>query len=262
MAVKHEFTLKEVLEGKATRIKGKDYFKTADYINPFLDRMSKYTDNFTVEVKTPDQITLTNDGQVITDDLTFNRVHVEAVLPGEYAFEGHVQVIGMVYGLDVAKPVAKLYSGAERSACTNLCVFSPNGLSVQEIAPESAIDYTPIERLINRTETISKTLKMLEHTTFEASDTNINESLGRWIRNSMYMSYANGYGKVKVATSMVLDAYKDLFEDEDSEYYTGVDDCSMFNIYNAFTQQVTDNMKKDCFTRYEKTLLVGRILGI
>jgi len=35
MAVKHEFTLKEVLEGKATRIKGKDYFKTADYINPF-----------------------------------------------------------------------------------------------------------------------------------------------------------------------------------------------------------------------------------
>lgn len=262
MAVKHEFTLKEVLEGKATRIKGKDYFKTADYINPFLDRMSKYTDNFTVEVKTPDQITLTDDGQVMTDDLTFNRVHVEAVLPNEYAFEGHVQVIGMVYGLDVAKPVAKLYSGAERSACTNLCVFSPNGLAVQEIAPESAIDYTPIERLINRTETISKTLKMLEHTTFEASDTNINESLGRWIRNSMYMSYANGYGKVKVATSMVLDAYKDLFEDEDSEYYTGVDDCSMFNIYNAFTQQVTDNMKKDCFTRYEKTLLVGRILGI
>lgn len=262
MAVKHEFTLKEVLEGKATRIKGKDYFKTADYINPFLDRMSKYTDNFTVEVKTPDQITLTDDGQVMTDDLTFNRVHVEAVLPDEYAFEGHVQVIGMVYGLDVAKPVAKLYSGAERSVCTNLCVFSPNGLAVQEIVPESAIDYTPIERLINRTETISKTLKMLEHTTFEASDTNINESLGRWIRNSMYMSYANGYGKVKVATSMVLDAYKDLFEDEDSEYYTGVDNCSMFNIYNAFTQQVTDNMKKDCFTRYEKTLLVGRILGI
>lgn len=262
MAVKHEFTLEEVLEGKATRIKGKDYFKTADYINPFLDRMSKYTDNFTVEVKTPDQITLTDDGQVMTDDLTFNRVHVEAVLPNEYAFEGHVQVIGMVYGLDVAKPVAKLYSGAERSACTNLCVFSPNGLAVQEIAPESAIDYTPIERLINRTETISKTLKMLENTTFEASDTNINESLGRWIRNSMYMSYANGYGKVKVATSMVLDAYKDLFEDEDSEYYTGVNNCSMFNIYNAFTQQVTDNMKKDCFTRYEKTLLVGRILGI
>ena len=41
---KHEFTLEEVLQGKATRIKNKDYFKTSDYLNPFLDRMSKFTD--------------------------------------------------------------------------------------------------------------------------------------------------------------------------------------------------------------------------
>lgn len=259
---KHEFTLQEVLEGKATRIKGKDYFKTSDYLEPFLERMSKYTDNFSVEVKMPDQITLTDDGEIVTDDLTFNRVHLEAILPNEYAFEGHTQVIGLVYGLDVLKPVAKLYSGAERSACTNLCVFSPNGLAVQEIQPESALDYTPIEKLLNRTETISKTLKMLNNTNFEASDMNINESLGRWIRNSMAMNYSNGYGKVKIATSMVLDAYKDLFEDEDSEYYTGDEDCTMYNVYNAFTQQVTDNLKKDCFTRYEKTLLIGRILGV
>lgn len=259
---KHDFTLQEVLEGKATRIKGRDYFKTSDYIEPFIERMSKYTDNFSVEVKMPDQITLTDDGDIITDDLTFNRVHIEAILPNEYAFEGHTQVIGLVYGLDVLKPVAKFFSGAERSACTNLCVFSPNGLAIQEINPETALDYAPIEKLLNRTESISKTLKRLSETTFVASEKNINESLGSWIRNAMYMNYANGYGKVKVATSMVLDAYKDLFEDPESSYYTGANDCSMFNVYNAFTQQVTNNLKKDCFTRYEKTLLVGRILGI
>lgn len=258
----HKFTLDEVLQGKATRIKNKDYFKTADYLNPFLDRMSKYTDNFSVQVKMPDQITLTDDGNVITDDLTFNRVNVEAILPGEYAYEGHTQVIGIVYGLDVLKPVAKLYSGAERSACTNLCVFSPNGLAIQEIQPESALDYSSIDRLINRTESISKTLKMLNETNFDASEMNINESLGRWIRNAMNMNYSNGYGKVKIATSMVLDAYKELFEDEDSEYYTGYEDCSMFNVYNAFTQQITNDLKKDCFTKYEKTLMVGRILGL
>lgn len=262
IAKQHEFTLNEVLQGKATRIKGKDYFKTSDYIEPFLDRMSKYTNDFTVQVKMPDQITITDDGEVLTDDLTFNRVNIEAVLPNEYAFEGHVQVVGIVYGLDVAKPVAKLYSGAERSACTNLCVFSPNGLAVQEVAPETALDFTPIEKLMARTESISKTLRMLSETTFEASQVNINESLGRWIRNAMNMNYSNGYGKVKIATSMVLDMYKDLFEDEESEYYTGVEDCSMFNIYNALTQQITDGWKKDCFTRYEKTLLAGRILGI
>lgn len=258
----HVFTLDEVLQGKRTKIKGKDFFKPADYIEPFLDRMSKYTNNFTVKVKMPDQITFTDDGNLITEDLTFNRVNIEAVLPNDYAFEGHTQVIGMVYGLDVTKPVCKLYSGAERSACTNLCVFSPNGLVIQEIQPMEALDYEPIEKLMNRTENISKTLKMLSHTTFQNNDMNVNESLGRWIRNAMNMNYSSGYGKVKIATSTVLDAYKDLFEDEESDYYTGVNDCSMFNVYNAFTQQITNNWDKDCFTRYEKTLLIGRILGI
>ena len=258
----HEFTLEEVLSGKATRIKNKDYFKTADYINPFIDRMSKFTDNFSVQVKTPDQITISEDGNIVTDDLTFNRVNIEAILPNEYAFEGHTQVIGMVYGLDVRKPIVKLYSGAERSACTNLCVFSPNGLNIQEIEPETAIDYSPIQNLMERTETIGKTLRMLNNTTFETTDTNINECFGRWIRNAMHFDYSNGYGKVKIATSMVIDAYKDLFENEDSEYFTGEYDTTMFNVYNAFTQQITNDLKKDCFTRYEKTLLIGKILGI
>jgi hypothetical protein len=258
----HEFTLPEVLEGKATRIKNKDYFKTSDYLNPFLDRMSKYTNNFTVKVKCPDQITLTDDGNIVTDDLTFNRVNIEAILPNEYAYEGHTQVVGMVYGLDVRKPICKFYSGAERSACTNLCVFSPSGLDIQEIEPESAINYQVIETLLNRTETVSKTLRMLSNTNFEASDLNINESLGRWIRNAMSMEYSSGYGKVKIKTTTVIDAYKDLFVNEDSEYWTGDSDCSMYNVYNAFTQQITNDWDKDCFTRFEKTLLVGRILGI
>lgn len=260
--VSHEFTLPEVLEGKATRIKNKDYFKTSDYLNPFLDRMSKYTNNFTVKVKCPDQITLTDDGNIVTDDLTFNRVNIEAILPNEYAYDGHTQVVGMVYGLDVRKPICKFYSGAERSACTNLCVFSPSGLDIQEIEPETAINYRVIETLLNRTETVSKTLRMLSNTNFEASDLNINENLGRWIRNAMSMEYSSGYGKVKIKTATVIDAYKDLFVNEDSEYWTGDSDCSMYNVYNAFTQQITNDWDKDCFTRFEKTLLVGRILGI
>jgi hypothetical protein len=258
----HEFSLEEVLQGKATRIKNKDYFKTADYLEPFLERMSKYTNNFTVKVKMPDQITLTEDGSIITDDLTFNRVNVEAILPNEYAFEGHTQVIGMVYGLDVRKPICKLYSGAERSACTNLCVFSPSGLNIQEIEPETAINFNCIKSLMERTETISRTLQRLNTTTFAATEENINESLGRWIRNAMAMDFSSGYGKVKIATTSVIDAYKDLFENEESEYWTGDSDCSMYNVYNAFTQQITNGWSKDCFTRFEKTILVGRILGI
>lgn len=259
----HEFTLEEVLQGKATKIKNKDYRKTSDYLNPFLDRMSKYTNNFMVKVKMPDQITVSDDGNVVTDDLTFNRVNIEAILPNEYTFEGHTQVIGMVYGLDVRKPICKLYSGAERSACTNLCVFSPSGLDIQEIEENSPLDYKPIERLLSRTETVSKTLRMLSETEFVNSDININESLGRWIRNARDMEYSSGYGKVKIKTTTVIDAYADLFENSNSEYFKDCNDSiTMFDVYNAFTQQITNDWNKDCFTRFEKTLLVGRILGI
>jgi len=65
-----EITLPKLLEGKPTIIKNKEYFATKEYVNPFLDVMSKFTNDFVVKVQTPDQIT-TTDGE---EDLTFNRV--------------------------------------------------------------------------------------------------------------------------------------------------------------------------------------------
>lgn len=40
-----ELTLEEALKGKATRIKNKDYFETKAYLEPFIERMSKFTDD-------------------------------------------------------------------------------------------------------------------------------------------------------------------------------------------------------------------------
>lgn len=260
----HEFTLEEVLKGKATKIKGKEYFRTADYVEPFLDRMSKFTSDFRVQVKEPDQITVDDSGDIITDDLTFNRVALEAILPNEYAFEGHKQVIGMVFGLDVRKPIVKFFSGAERSVCTNLCIFNPTGLHIEALEPETAIDYDPIRSLIERTQTITNTLHKLSETEFVTSEQNINENLGKWIRNAMELDFNRGFGKVKIATSLILDMYKDLFVNDESEYFTGKNNCSMFNIYNCLTQQLTNEYRKnkDIINRAEKTILAAKILEI
>jgi len=65
-----EITLDRLRIGKPTIIKNKEYFATREYVDPFLDAMSKFTNNFIVNVQTPDQIT-TTDGE---EDLTFNRV--------------------------------------------------------------------------------------------------------------------------------------------------------------------------------------------
>ena len=69
---------------------------------------------------------------------------------------------------------------------------------------------------------------------------------------------------MKLAVSTPVDAYKSLFEKEDSEYFTDIDSgsISMYQVYNAFTQVLTDGMKKDPFNVFEKTLLLKDILGI
>ena len=59
-----EVTLDELLRGKATIIKNKEYFSTEQYITPFLERMSKFTNDFKIQVKLPDQYTLTKEGNM------------------------------------------------------------------------------------------------------------------------------------------------------------------------------------------------------
>ena len=260
-----EIQLNELLAGRATRIKNGDYFQTAAYVEPFLDRVQKISKEIRVQVQLPTQITYTANGDINTEDITYNRVLIEAILPDEYKFndDPHRAVLGMVYGIDVRKPVVKFFKGQERMSCTNLCVFSPQLLSCQDLEPETQIDFKPLERIIEQTDDTATWLKKLIETEFDCSEHNVNESLGRWIRNCINYSFNNHYQPVKIACSTPIDAYKSLFEKEDDDYYIGLNgNTSMYQIYNAFTQVLTDGMKKDPFNIFEKTLLVKDILDL
>lgn len=252
-----EITIDELLKGKATRIKKNEYFPTKAYVEPFLDRVSKVTDKFVVKVETPDQIT-TVEG---TDDITYNRVWIQGILPDDYIVENHQEVIGMVMGLDVRKPITKFYRGGVNMACCNLCVFNPSFLDCQEIYPEAALNYKPVDNLINKASELRQWLNTLHSTTFERSEQNINESLGMWVRRCLDMSFSNGFGKVKLAVSTAVDAYKLLFADSESEYYVHQgENTDLFNIYNAFTDIISNDKDKDIMNKAEKCLLLKDII--
>lgn len=257
-----EITLNELLKtGKATKIKNKEYFSTEQYVTPFLDKMSKYTDDFRVQVKLPDQISYTKEGNINTDDIVYNRVWLQAVLPDEISFENHKSVIGMVYGLDIRKPVVKIYKGGLNMACTNLCIFSPDYLDVQELAAESPINYKPIDIIMDKTLDVVAYLNRLSSIEVPYIEANIDENLGHWIRRTMAVSYDNGYGKVKISSSLPIDAYKLLYEKENSSYYVQKgQSCSMFDVYNAMTQIITDD-SRDIMNKAEKTILLRNILN-
>lgn len=255
-------TTSEILKGKATQIKGKEYLSAEAYITPFLERMSKFTDNFIVQAIPATQISLTREGEINMEDMVYNRVWIQAVMPDDCGFDKHDRVLGMVYGLDTRKPIVKLYTGGLNRACCNLCVFDPSFLHIQELEPNSTIDFRPIKPLLEQTSNIKATLERLSKTDVKYSQRDINENLGRWIRNCIDKQFTTQFGKVKLATSTAIDAYKLLYEDKDSPYYVNPGyDTDMFNVYNAWTQVLTDD-QKDIISKPEKTLLVANILEL
>jgi len=250
-------SIAELFKGKATIIKNKEFFPTKSYVEPFLERMSAFTDDFSIQVKLPDQITTLKGN----DDVTYNRVLIQAVLPEKYSIDKHDEVIGFLYGIDVKKPVVKIYRGYLNQACTNLCVFNPTWLNVQELTPETPIDYSSIQSLMEYTNDFEVNLNKLKSTYV---DRNLRtQYLGEWVDYSLRDSQDYGFGKVKLAVSTPIDAYKQLFIDQESSYYIpeGLDP-SMYDIYNSFTQIITDGIKKDLMNAFEKTILVNRILKI
>ena len=254
-----ELTVEQLLQGKATKIKEREFFTTKAYVEPFFDRMSKYTEEFIINVKPADQISLTPNGEVNFDDIVYNRVWIQAVLPDEYAYENHKKVISMLYALDTRKPVVKMYTGALNMACLNLCVFNPDALNVAELEPTTAINYSPINLLMGMNDTIKSTLEKLDKMTFNRNE--IYEDLGLWIDRCITSKFNSGFGTVKIAESAPVNVYKDLFYNEDSNYYTQGEEVDGFTVYNAFTDLITQD-KKDLVNKFEKTILIKEIMDI
>lgn len=258
-----EIDLNTLLQGKATIIKKKEYLPTEAYVTPFLERMSKYTNDFRIQARLPDQISITKKEDLNLEDTVFNRVWIQAVLPNEFSFNNHQEVIGMVYGLDTRKPIVKIYRGALNMACLNLCVFNPSFLEVHELEPESPINFRGLQSLIGRVSDIKSWLDRLSETFITYEENVINENLGLWVRNALSTSFDNGYGKVKLSASTAVDAYKLLYEKEDSPYFVKPGEAtSMFNVYNAFTELISNTDTRDIMNKAEKTLLLKDILTL
>jgi len=252
----------ELLKGLATKIREKEFYQTEAYVTPFLERMQKLTDDFSIEVKLPEQITVTKKEDLDFDNITYNRVWIQAILPDDYTVENHAEVIGMVYGIDTRKPIVKFYRGGLNMACTNLCVFSPSMLSVQELKPQEAISFNPLDSIMEKAYEIKRFLETLRSISFPRRADWINEQLGKWIRNSMHLKYENGISPVKLGVPNIIDAYKLLFEDTKSEYFVKDERTDMFNVYNAFTEVISNKDSKDIMNKCEKVLLLKDILDI
>ena len=152
-----------------------------------------------------------------------------------------------------------MYKGYLNRACTNLSVFNPSWMNVQELLPGDPININPLKQLMEAHNEFEITLKKLKNETIDRNDRKLH--LGNWVDHALRENEDYGFGKVKIATSTPIDAYKKLFIDSDSQYYIpeGIDP-TLFDVYNSFTQIITDD-KKDILNKFEKTIIVGKLLN-
>ena len=258
--------LTQLLKGKATKIKDKEFLPTEGYVTPFLERMNNIPGTtFRCHAELPKQITITTAEELNSiEDITYNRVWIEAILPESYIEDNHSRVAGMVYGIDTRVPIVKFYTGGENRACTNLTVFDPTDLQVQALEPKKAINFGSLDYILSKTSTMGAFLHTLHSIEFDCSIDNIHKSLGYWLDNSIELCYNTGLSKASIAASTIISAYKMLFKSTKSPYYIDTNkqaSTDMFTVYNAFTDILT-HKDKDLFSKVDKILLLKNILNI
>ena len=251
-----EITLNALLEGKPTIIREKEYFATKDYIQPFIDEMSKFTKEFVVNVQLPDQVTISNDSK----DVTYNRVWIQAIMPDKCTIDGYAETYGLIYALDARIPVYKVYRAYVNKETHNLCVFDPNWIQVYELKPETKLTYS-IRELMEKPFDIEKRLKIMKNTFISADIEDVHKLLGKLINRSLLYEYRNVGGKVKISPSDVIKAFEDVYHNNNSHYYVQPTvEGSLHNYYGAFWSQITNS--KDIINRFEKTILVGMLFDL
>ena len=238
-------TIEQLLRGKSTKIKDKEFLPTEGYVTPFFERMNKIPGTiFRCHAELPKQITITTTEELNSiEDITYNRVWIEAILPESYIEDNHSRVAGMVYGIDTRIPVVKFYTGGE---------------------PRKAINFGSLDYILSKTSTMGAFLHTLHSIEFDCSIDNIHRSLGYWLDNSIELCYNTGMSKASIAASTVISAYKSLFKLTKSPYYVDIEkkpSIDMFTVYNAFTDILT-HKDRDIINKADKCLLIKDILGI
>lgn len=249
-----EITIGKLLEGKSTVIKENEYLTTKEYVSPFIDVMKKFTTDFSVQVQLPSQLTITDS----KEDITYNRVWVQAIMPEKCNKAGYAETYNLIYALDVRKPIYKVFKAYKDRKTNNLFVFNSMWINIYDLKPkENFIEFDEtIKNLMQLTDDSEIRFNKMNKEFLSSNAEDRQQKLGELIEDSMLFEINNKGGKIKIAPAMVLKAYQNVYLDSSSRnYIPDTEECSMFNYVDAFSSLITED-NKDIVNRFEKNLLI------
>lgn len=243
-------TLEDVLKSKVyvNEKGGVNFHSPRQYIEPFLNKF-KNISGAQYDVKVSGSVMNKEEDETV--NIAYSRIGVKVTLPEQYRSNEHNSVIGMVYALDVTKPIMKVFSGEDADFCTNLAIFGAQYFHSVEILAGTANIYERaglyLEGVEKQLAEFQKVYERLNDTMYKGED-EINRIMGHILRKS----YENKY----IGTNCVLSALKDL-ENNKSRYAIKDNETSAWNIYSAMTQYVTD--KVDIAEKPVKTVMISNL---
>lgn len=222
-----------------------NFLSPRDYINPFIDVVSSLNPTYEVAVS---GVSANKNQENNEINQSFGRVKIEAKLPIEYSIEEHDSVIGIVYALDIQKPIMRIYSGRNAWACTNLAIFNAEHLHTVELLQGVGSIYqkassfttsitTQIEQFANKVRTMKN---------IELSQKQTDEVIGNLLRKAI--------ANKTVGTTPIISAAQSLY-DKNGKYSMIDGKTTEWNIYSAVTQYITD--KVDIVDKAFKTVHIG-----
>jgi hypothetical protein len=153
MALEKIITMEELFQGEAFRRGNFTCPSSEEIVTPYFEKTRDIVDEYRIKVwqstETVIESTSTAEIDEIVERPVFTRVHIDGILQDRYQIDLdgdiHNNVISMLYAVDVQNPIAKIYTGFERSACLNLSVFNPRHILEKKFAD---VDFNGIYEII------------------------------------------------------------------------------------------------------------------
>ena len=245
-------SIKELYEGKATTIKGKEYYNTEKYTKPFIDKVTSLgAKQLIIKAQPQDQMTRLPDGSW---GVTFNKVHILAVMGDDL----YSEALGFCYALDVRKPVAKFYKCLYNTSSGNIIGVDDSDRITQAIEPEEILSYRCVEELMSKTSNYNVFIDKLESQ--ELNTQVMDTLLGSWVRGCVSEIYGDEFGKIKVSPKDAINTYLNLCKNRDSEYYlVDTNTFSKLHLLETFIDNITKD-DKDIMNKFEKSLIIQNII--
>jgi hypothetical protein len=244
-----ELTLEDVLRSKiyVQERSNITFGSPRAYIEPFLEKFKNFNGvEFTVETAA----SVINKEESGATNEAYGRVLVQAKLPSQYDVNEHSSIIGLVYALDIVKPVIKVFSGENAWACMNLSIFGAQYVHTVDILSGTSSIYSRTESYVKSVEEqlaeFQKMYERLNDRTYKGQE--INELLGHLLRE--------GVRNKNLGILPITYAAREL-ENEKSKYAIVDNSTTAWNVYSALTNFVTD--KVDIAEKANKTLMISNL---